>query len=213
MGRVDVTGPPKGGVWAAVFHKSAAAVLVIEGCVAERGGGLFTSDSTVVAADQTQIGNCSAASYGGCFNAGGALRFEGALVLTNCTAKGAGGGMYSPTLVATQPITCDGCAAPTAALAQVFQGNSSLAAVAVTIRSRSSGVTSLIVGEAGSVVEVGALDCREAPLCLVQAPQVQVARLLCQRGEGRQSLADGDEVQCQTCPEGHTRLEAGGLAA
>ena len=212
MGRVEVAGPPKGGVWAKTFHKSAAAVLVIEGCAADRGGGLFTRDSTVISTQHAHVNKCSARSYGGCFNAGGALRFAGPLMLSDCVAEGAGGGMASVTLYADHPIACDGCAAPTAALAQVGGGHSSLAEV--QIRSRSgSAATSAIVGVAGSVIQVKTLDCRKAPGCRVEAPRVQVAQLLCPRGEGRQSLADGDEVQCQTCPEGHARLEAGELPA
>ena len=47
----------------------------------------------------------------------------------------------------------------------------------------------------------------EAPGCILQAQQANVSQLLCSRGEGRESFAEQDGLQCKPCAEGRTRLE------
>ena len=46
------------------------------------------------------------------------------------------------------------------------------------------------------------------PVALLAVAKMQLAQLLCQRGESRQSLADGDGAACRECPTGEIRLVA-----
>ena len=57
-------------------------------------------------------------------------------------------------------------------------------------------------------VTLGTVDCLEVPGCILAVAQMRLARLLCQRGESRQSLADDDGTACRECSTGQIRLGA-----
>ncbi|CAE7351585.1 unnamed protein product [Symbiodinium natans] len=187
------------------FRKAAAAWLAMAGGDAEHGGGIYVSDRADVQAENLQISNCRASTYGGCLFLEKPAQFHGPLQLQNCSAKGGGGGIFAAQGLRAERVLCVGCVAPVAALLHVEDGNGSFGTIRALSRTRRAS-PSIVAGGPSSRLQIATVDCLEAPGCGVAAENAEVAQLLCQRGEGRQGLANGDGHQCQTCPEDHIRL-------
>ena len=159
-------------------------------------------------ARRLHVSNCSAASHGGCVYVKARAELAAPLSLIGCIAKGTGGGIYAQGKLGSPQISCTDCHAPTSACFHLESGEASIESLILRSRSLLGPASPSIIVATGhdAVVTLGTADCREVPGCTLPVAQMQLARLLCQRGESRQSLADG--TACRECPAGQIRLVA-----
>ena len=153
--------------------------------------------------------NCSAASHGGCVYVKARAELAAPLSLSGCTAKGTGGGIYAQGKLVAPQISCSHCHATTSGCLHIESGEASIESL--MLHSGSGLVPaspSLVAAGDDANVTLGTVDCREAPSCTLAVAPMQLAGLLCQRGESRQSLADNDGTACRECPTGQIRLGA-----
>ena len=159
---------------------------------------------------QLHVSSCSATSHGGCFYVKEGAEFTTPLLLRGCKAKGAGGAIYlqQGSLVGKQ-IICSQCHSPTSGCLHLEDGQASIGSLLLDSGSRLVPESTNIVAAGDDAnVTLGRADCRKVPGCTFAVAQMQLARLLCQRGESRQFLPDGDGTACKECPTGNIRLVA-----
>ena len=147
------------------------------------------------------------ASHGGCVYVKAGAELAAPLSLSGCMAKGTGGGIYAQGNLVSQQISCTHCHAPTSECLHLESGEASIESL--TLHSGSSLVPafpSIVAAGDDANVTLVRVDCREVPACTLAVAQMQLAELQCQRGESRQSLADG--TACRECPAGQIRLVA-----
>ncbi|CAE7810150.1 unnamed protein product [Symbiodinium necroappetens] len=162
-------------------------------------------------APRLHVFNCSAASRGGCVYVKAGAELAAPLSLRDCKAKGTGGAIYAQRKLVSQQISCTHCHAPTSGCLHLESGEANIESLMLRSVSRLVPVSpSIVAAGDDAVVKLGRVDCREAPGCTLAVAQMQLARLLCQRGESRQSLADDDGTgtTCRECPTGQIRLVA-----
>jgi len=153
--------------------------------------------------------NCSATSHGGCFYVEAGAEFAAPLHLRSCNAEGTGGAIYAQgILLGRQQINCSHCNAPTAGCLQLESGEAHIDTMTLQSSSSLLPASSTVAAGANANVTLGRMDCRQVPGCTLAVAKMQLAQLLCQRGESRQSLADGDGAACRECPTGEIRLVA-----
>jgi len=184
------------------------ATLTIGDSQADRGGGILTT-WIHNKARRLQVFNCSAASHGGCVYVRDGAELAAPLSLRGCKAKGTGGAIYAQGKLVSQQISCTHCHAPTSACLHLESGEANIASL--MLHSGSSLVPAspnVIAAGDEAVVTLDRVDCSEVPGCTLAVAQMQLARLLCQRGESRQSLADDDGTACRECATGQIRLGA-----
>jgi len=183
-------------------------ILTILDSQSDRGGGIFAEWITNKA-QQLNVSNCSAQSYGGCFYLEAGAALDAPLLLTHCKARGTGGAIYAQGMLLAQHIRCSHCNAPTSGCLQLDHGERSIGSLTFDSDSRLLPASPVnVAAGAGANMTLGRVDCREAPGCTLAVAKMRLARLLCQRGEKRQSLADSDGAECKECPAGEIRLVA-----
>ena len=129
--------------------------------------------------------------------------------MTHCKARGTGGAIYAQGMLLAQHIRCSHCNAPTSGCLQLDHGETSIGSLTFDSDSRLLPASPVnVAAGAGANMTLGRVDCREAPGCTLAVAKMRLARLLCQRGEKRQSLADSDGAECKECPAGEIRLVA-----
>ncbi|CAE7879687.1 unnamed protein product, partial [Symbiodinium necroappetens] len=184
------------------------ATLTIRDSKADKGGGIMTT-WIHSKAPRLHMFNCSAASLGGCVYVQAGAELAAPLSLRGCKAKGTGGAIYAQRKLVAPQISCTHCHAPTSGCFHLESGEANIASLMLHSGSKfvPASPNAIAAGD-DAVVKLGRVDCREAPRCILAVAQMQLARLLCQRGESRQSLADDDGIACQECATGQIRLGA-----
>ncbi|CAE7249743.1 MSH1 [Symbiodinium sp. CCMP2592] len=183
------------------------AMLTIRDSQADKGGGVF-ADWITNKAQQLQVSTCSAMSSGGCFYIKDGAEFTAPLLLRDCDAKGTGGAIYAQRKLVAQQINCSRCNAPTSGFLQLESGSASIGSLTLQSSSSLPPASSTVAAGANATVTLGTVDCRQEPGCALVVSRMQLAQLLCHRGESLHTLADDDGAACRECPTNEVRLVA-----
>ncbi|CAE6938127.1 unnamed protein product [Symbiodinium sp. CCMP2592] len=194
-----------GGIFSTNITIEESATLSIRDSTASRGGGIFANWVTNKA-KQLNVSNCSAEHRGGCFYLEGGGEFAAPLLLRDCEAGGMGGAIFAQGMLVTQQIHCSRCTAPIAGYLHFDHGRARMGDVMLDGGSRLLSASPIAAAGANANVTLGRVDCREVPGCTLAVEHLNLASLLCQRGESRQLLADGTGEECRACPAGEIRL-------